>query len=457
MNPCDKRAFVASNCTQIPLFHVLLSAPGVEVCLRPASSRPFDSPKKIRNRKMTFRPDLNKPTLGIFPQLFCAALLAVFSATPVLAQQTARSVSRVIGTVQAINGKSLTVISDSGASSVVSLDDSTKLLQIEPGKTDLKEATPLAFPDLQPGDRVLVRGVLAEDGKSLRAASLIAMKKAAISEKQNKERTEWQHGVGGLVKSADPATETIVLTTSGFSANREVVLHLNKETVLRRYAPDSVRFDAAKPAPFSSIQPGDQLRARGSRSADGSSFDAAEIVSGTFRNIAGTVTGVDAANGSVIVQDLGTKSAVTLRVTSESQMRKLPPSFAERLAARLKGQSSPDATSPSQANRANSQASASRRPPAQPPDSTSAPSANTANHGGGDFQQVLARMPAATLADLQKGDAVMVVTTQGTANSPPAVVTLLAGVEAILRASPKGGQDMILSPWTLGGGEPSGN
>jgi len=66
-------------------------------------------------------------------------------------------------------------------------------------------------------------------------------------------------------------------------------------------------------------------------------------------------------------------------------------------------------------------------------------------------------MPAAALADLQKGDAVMVVTTQGTEKDPPTVVTLLAGVEAILRASPKGAPDMILSPWTLGGGEPSPN
>src|SRR2546429_2560424 len=38
--------------------------------------------------------------------------------------------------------------------------------------------------------------------------------------------------------------------------------------------------------------------------------------------------------------------------------------------------------------------------------------------GGGtaDLQQMINRMPAATLADLQKGDAVMVVATQGGAN-----------------------------------------
>jgi len=67
---------------------------------------------------------------------------------------------------------------------------------------------------------------------------------------------------------------------------------------------------------------------------------------------------------------------------------------------------------------------------------------------------MIARMPSATISDLQKGDAVMVVTTQGNGRDPLTVITLLGGVEPILRASPK---DMILSPWSLGGGEPSGN
>jgi hypothetical protein len=385
-----------------------------------------------------------------------AALLLFYCfhtcAVPLLnAQQPASTSPRVLGTIQSINGKSLTVLSDAGAASTVSIEEATKLLQIEPGKTDLKEATPLALGDLQPGDRVLVRGVMADDGKTLRAASLIAMKKAAISEKQNKERAEWQHGVGGLVKSIDPATQTVILTTNGFSANKEIVLHLGKEAILRRYAPDSTRFDAAKSAALSAVQTGDQLRARGTRSADGASFEAAEIVSGTFRNIAGTVTSIDAANNTVVVQDLATKSPVTLKITAESQMRKLPPPFAERLAARLKGQSPEAQASPGGAQAAPAQHQQQSQP------SDQAGGSNAGNRGGGDFQQLLARLPAATMADLQKGDAVMVVSTPGSEKDSPAVVTLLAGVEAILRASPKGGQDMILSPWSLGGGEPSAN
>jgi hypothetical protein len=73
--------------------------------------------------------------------------------------------------------------------------------------------------------------------------------------------------------------------------------------------------------------------------------------------------------------------------------------------------------------------------------------------GGGapDFQQMLSRMPAVTLADLHKGDAVLVVTTQGTATGGGTAITLLSGVEPILQAAPSGSQAMMLAPWSLGG------
>ena len=371
--------------------------------------------------------------------LVCAVLVSPAS----LRAQAASSVAKVVGTVQAISGNSLTVLSDAGATSSVAVEEATKLLQIEPGKTDLKEATPLSLSELQPGDRILVRGLLADDGKTIRAASLIAMKKAAISEKQTKERAEWQRGVGGLVKSIDPATKTVVLTTNGINTPKEITVHLAQNAVLRRYAPDSTRFDAARPAPFSVVQVGDQLRARGSRGADPANFEAVEAVSGSFRNIAGTISSVDPAANAIVVQDLALKTPVILKITAESQMRKLPPAFAERIAARLRGQGG-DAAAPGAGQPAAQGAGQSRTPGA-------------GAQAGGDFQQMIARIPAAALSDLQKGDAVMVVATQGAGKDSVTVITLLDGVDPILRASPKGGQDMILSPWSLGGGEPSGN
>src|SRR5438128_1525907 len=90
-------------------------------------------------------------------------------------------------------------------------------------------------------------------------------------------------------------SSAILLTTSPLNANKEVLVHFTKDTILRRYAADSTRFDAARLAPLSELQPGDQLRARGGRSESGSEFNAVEIISGTFRSIAGTILSVDAA------------------------------------------------------------------------------------------------------------------------------------------------------------------
>ena len=64
---------------------------------------------------------------------------------------------------------------------------------------------------------------------------------------------------------------------------------------------------------------------------------------------------------------------------------------------------------------------------------------------------MIGRMPPATLADLQKGDAVMIVATEGSATAKITAITLLSGVEAILEASPKGAASTILSPWSLSG------
>lgn len=70
---------------------------------------------------------------------------------------------------------------------------------------------------------------------------------------------------------------------------------------------------------------------------------------------------------------------------------------------------------------------------------------------------MLGRLPAVAITDLQKGSAVMIVATEGTATTSPTAITLLSGVEPILTAAPKGGQAaMLLSPWNLSGGDAAG-
>src|SRR5256712_12947069 len=252
----------------------------------------------------------------------------------------ASSAARPVGTIKSISGNTILFTTDAGGDVTVQVQDATKLVRIAPGQKDLKDATPMQLTDVQPGDRILVRGKPADDGKSVIANSVIVMKKADITEKQSREREEWQkRGFGGLVNSVDAASSTISVTVPSQGEKKTVAVHLSKDTILRRYAMDSVKFDDAKPAPLDQIKPGDQLRARGTRSADGTELTAIEIVSGTFRNIAGTISTIDTSAGTITVQDLVANKSITLRITAESQLRKLPAPMAHRIAMRLKGTS----------------------------------------------------------------------------------------------------------------------
>ncbi|PYT67624.1 MAG: hypothetical protein DMG39_23535 [Acidobacteria bacterium] len=360
----------------------------------------------------------------------------------------AANAARAVGTIKSVSGNKIVLTTDAGGDVSVVVQQAAKLVRVEPGQKDLKEAVPIPLEELLPGDRILVRGQPAEDGKTVLATAVIAMKKSSIAEKQAHEREEWQkHGMAGLVSSVDPAASTMLITLPGMGEKKTVTVHLSQETILRRYAPDSIKFDDAKPARLEQIKVGDQLRARGTRSADGSELTATEIVCGTFRNIAGTISSIDASANSITVQDLATKKPITVRITSDSQVRKLPLPMAQGIAARLK-RTGADSETGSAAGGNPSATQGTRAAGTQVGGAAAGgPGGPGRGAGGGDFQQALNRMPPATLGDLQKGDAVMIVATEGGPNGMPSVITLLGGVEPILQASSNA--STILSPWSL--------
>jgi len=336
----------------------------------------------------------------------------------------AAQVSKAVGTIKSIQADSITVAVESGGEVTAKLIESTKILRVPLGEKDLKNAVPLQMQDLQAGDRVLVRGQSspdAPDAHTITALAVIVMKQVDVATKKQHDLEDWQkRGVGGIVTKLDVATDIITISSDGGGANRSIAVHIAKETVLRRYAPGSVKFDDAKPEPASAfmaqIKAGDQLRTRGTRSPDGSELKAEEAVVGSFRNIAGIIKALDAASDTITVQDAISKSAVVVKVSSDSQMKKLPPEMAQRIATRLKA--------------------------AGPP----------------DLQRMVSRLPSSTLADLQKGDVVMIVATEGAGSDAATAITLLAGVEPILTASPNRSASSLLSPWSLSapGGEGEG-
>lgn len=357
-------------------------------------------------------------------------------------------VTQVIGTVKQIDDQSLTIASDSNTEVRADLTSSTRFLRVAAGDKDLKKATSITIHDFQPGDRVLVRGRSGADTHTINALAVIVMKRADVNEKRQREKEDWQRrGIAGLVSGVDVAQGTITLSSGGLGQSRDIVVHATKDTVLRRYAPDSTKFDDAKPAPLEEIKPGDQIVARGESSSDGSSMTAEEVVSGTFRNIAGTITAIDAANQTITVQDLIRKGAIQIKISPDSQIKKIPAEIAQRIAMRLKGATAGG----------NGAGSGRPLPRSSGPDShadTSGPAmqAEGANgHSGGDLQRFLARLPSSSLADLQQGETVMVVATAAEASGRVIAITVLAGVEPILAAAPSRTASVTLSVWTLTG------
>ena len=416
--------------------------------------------------------------------------------------------ARRIGAIKAISGTSITLTPDSGPEVNVLVQPTTRLLRIAPGEKNLKNATPLQLPDLQVGDRILVGGQASDDAKSIAAATIVVMARTDLEARHQQELQDWQkRGMGGLVTSVDPAAGTVTISVSNLMGKKSIVVRTSKDTVIRRYAPDSVKFEDAKPSSLQQIQPGDQLRARGDRNADFTELNAEEIVTGVFRNVVGTISSVDASSGDIGVQDVLTKKVVMVKVAATSELHKLPPETAQRFAMRLKGASGiaglPGAVGAGSSGASSSGAgsgsasSGAASPGANPPaggaagaagntqaaagNAQGAPAGGSAGGawrggsgsgasgavggamaggaaGGGtrpaagsDFQQMLSRTPAVAVADLHKGDAVVILATEGTPTSASTVITLVSGVEAILQAAPSASQAMMLAPWSLGG------
>jgi hypothetical protein len=293
---------------------------------------------------------------------------------------------------------------------------------------------------------VLVNGKAGDTASAFTASRVILMKSGDIAQKHELEQADWQkRGTGGIVSAVDAGTGTLTVAVGA----KKIAVTTSGKTQFRRYAGDSVKFEDAKPSTLAQIQAGDQLRVRGAKSEDGSSIQAEEVVSGSFKNLAGLIATIDAANGTLTLKDLATKKTVTVNITANSSVRTLPPQAAAMFAARAKGGAA-GAVQAQGAGRGTGQgagqgeASGGGRP------------GGAGRSAGGDLSQLVSRLPNKTIADLKVGDAVMIVASQPDPGSATVtVVTLLSGVEPILAAAP-GAPSMTLSPWSLGGGEPEG-
>src|SRR6266850_1832606 len=239
------------------------------------------------------------------------------------------------------------------------------------------------------------------------------------------------------------ATEITVSSRTLMGTPQSVIIPVTDKVMIRRYPPDSIpKYSAARPSKFEELKTGDQLRALGDKSADGTHLTAEEVVFGSFRIAGGTVTAIDAANNQIKINDLQTKKPLTIVLRPESVLRRFPEG------GMFGG--GPGAGGPGRPNAAGGTPPASgqgKPSPNQPPPTGggAGQQAGGPRPGGGmNMADLLERLPTISINDLKVGDTVIMSSLQGSDPSQLTAISLVAGVEQLLTMmaarQPAGGQ-----------------
>jgi hypothetical protein len=264
---------------------------------------------------------------------FTLALVVAASAAQVFAQASAQTTTapanNVLGDVVTVDAaaKQIYLKTDAGAVVIITVSDATKIFKNPPGETKLTNATPMQLSEIAAGDRVLALGHPSPDGKTLVGPRVVVVNtKAEIAAKQEAERAEWRRrGIVGVVSAVNPQTKEITIQTRGAQGVQPVVVAAGGANVkLTRYAPDSIKFSDRKPSTFEEVKVGDQLRAKGDRSEDGTHFTPDEIVTGTFRTSLGTVTAVDASKNEFTIKQMQGGQPLTVVVRPDTVLKQVP-------------------------------------------------------------------------------------------------------------------------------------
>ena len=316
---------------------------------------------------------------------------------------------RFVGTVTAIHVDTAEIVvkPDNAAPVSAKLTSDTVVERVEPGAKDLKGAQAMQASDISVGDRVLV--VLMPGVPVLRR--IVDMSAVDINKKNEADRLDWtKRGISGVV-AAKTGSE-ISLKMRSMQGEIRATVTVTDQTKYKRYTPDSVKFVDAKVSKLDEISVGDQLRTRGQKSEDGLKVTADDVVFGTFVTKAGTVTTVNPESKEIHVNEIGTNKPLLIKLTADSQLKKMP-SFGGAPGA----QAVRPAGAPAAPSAGAGPAPGGMRPGGAPP----------------DLAQMIERMPATKLEDLKPGDMVVVSSTKGAKSDEITAITLLANADMLIR------------------------
>jgi Cu/Ag efflux protein CusF len=386
--------------------------------------------------------------------------LAVFAAVAPAQDTTAaaKPSGHVLGTVTKVDAATHTVtVKDdkSGVEYAVLLENTKTLLKVPPGAKDLKTATRITADDLQTGDRVDVRGMKADEPpNTIAARSVVLMSARELAATHQAEAAAWQHSTAGTVDDVDAADQKMNITVRTAEGPKAMIVDASKTKDFTRYSAENPKAPAA--SQLSEIQPGDQVRIIGEKSADGTTITAERVYSGAFRTIAGTVTTVGPDGKQLVVKDLQTKQPVTVTLTADSVIRKLPPMMAMALARRFNPDYKAAQGSAGAGPGGNTGGARTDGANAAPGGGGAGGGASAAGGAGGgmragtgDLSRVLDRAPTIGVSDLKPGDAIVISgVAQGADKTRLLAASIIAGVEPIFQSAPPQ-QGRSLGDWSL--------
>ena len=397
----------------------------------------------------------NLSKLILIVSLLLSVISAAFAQTPTSSPAT--QISGVIGEVKAIDVASnqMMVRADNGVIATVGINDKTQYKRMAPGAKSLTGATDITLADVGPGDRIWARWRPNTDQKTTPAAQLVVMSKADLAKKQEQERAEWRRrGVSGIVASVNPSTQEITVSSrSLMGPAQNVIIPVNEKVLMRRYPPDTIpKYSEAKPSKLEEVKVGDQLRALGDKSADGTHLTAEEVVFGTFKVAGGTVTALDAAANQIKITDLQTKKPLTINIRPDSVIRRFPEGGAMMFGG-MGGPGGPggggqgQARPQGQAQQGQAQvASGGQKPQGAGPGGPQGTGPRPG--GGGNMADMLERLPIISINELKVGDVILLSSLPGADPTQLTAISLVSGVEPLLQ--------MMAARQQQGGGRPQG-
>ena len=367
--------------------------------------------------------------------IFMLAVIAVLSLSFSAFGQTpsaSPAIAGVIGEVKNIDtaANQIIVRADNGVLFTVKLSERTKYKRSAPGAKTLDNATTITLADVGSGDRVWAYGRVSAEQKTVPAQMLVVMSKADLAKKQEQERAEWRRrGVSGIVASLNPSTQEITVSSRTLAGTpQSVIVPVTDKVMMRRYPPDTIpKYSDAKPSKFEEVKVGDQLRALGDKTADGTHLTAEEVVFGTFRIAGGTVTAIDPATNQIKINDLQTKKPLTIILRPESVLRRYPEGG--MFGGGMGGSGGPGAA-PGAQGQAQGQGQTQPRP--QGAGGTGGPQGGGMRGAGTNMADLLDRLPIISITDLKVGDTVLMSSLQGADPTQLTAISLVTGIQPLL-------------------------